>query len=171
MSIGPDAPGETVGPDWLLRVSRQVISLMGLQGRAARPLVGVQGSAVVLLVPAPGAEQEARMDEVARAVQRKVGQLVAPRAVSVVIGATVDRLEEYATAYRVARSAADLLRGGRRGQVVDVRELGVYALLLETGAPTGLRRIEQLLGCSLRHQETLLQLQLALTVRDVEGPH
>ena len=211
------------GPRALLRAPRLVESgLGGVRAGGSRPLIGVRGDSVILLLPARAGE-ESRAEEVARQVQRQVGRLVAPRTVSVVIGATVERLEEYATAYRVARGAAELLGAGRPGRVVDVGDLGVYALLLENGTPTGLRtfadrllgpirahdrrrgtalletlrvwlrngcsapatatalvvhpntvtyrlgRIEQLVGGSLRQHDMLLQLQLALTVRDVEG--
>jgi DNA-binding PucR family transcriptional regulator len=121
----------------------------------------------------------------------------------------------------VARGAARLRRATRPGGLVDIRTLGLSALLLETGAPDALRRfarsvlqplvlhderrggdlvptlrvwlrtgcsaaataaelvvhpntvgyrlsrIEQLTGRSLRGLDTRLELQLALTVRDI----
>ncbi|MGH3499923.1 MAG: helix-turn-helix domain-containing protein [Nocardioidaceae bacterium] len=215
------ADGGDTRPDRLLRASSHLAeaALSGARGPTARPLVGVQGEAVVLLVPEAGEG----VRDVARQVRCQVGQLVAPHTVSVIIGATMSEPEEYATAYRVARCTAELLRAGPPGRVVDVRDLGVYALLLETGAPEGLRafahrllgpieahdrrrdtgllltlrtwlrhecsgpatasdlvvhpntvvyrlgRIEQLLGRSLKRADTLLQLQLALAVRDIES--
>jgi DNA-binding PucR family transcriptional regulator len=43
----------------------------------------------------------------------------------------------------VARGAARLRRAHRRTGVVDVRDLGLSALMLETGAPDTLRRFAQ----------------------------
>jgi len=47
------------------------------------------------------------------------------------------------TVFRVARGAARLRRAHRRTGVVDVRDLGLSALMLETGAPDTLRRFAQ----------------------------
>ncbi|MGH3341855.1 MAG: helix-turn-helix domain-containing protein [Carbonactinosporaceae bacterium] len=219
-------PGDRGGswqPDQLLRASRLAeTALAGIQGSAGRPLVGVRGEAVVLLLPCPAGARDG-LRGVARRVQCHVGRLVTPHTVSVIIGATVTDPEEYAPAYRIARCAEELAREGRPGRVVDVHELGVHALLLETGTPEGLRafadrmlapieehdgrrdsgllltlwtwlrhecsrpatarslvvhpntvayrlgRVEQLLGRSLKRPDTLLELQLALAVREVEG--
>ncbi|MGH3327208.1 MAG: helix-turn-helix domain-containing protein [Streptomycetales bacterium] len=210
-------------PDQLLRASRLAeTALAGVGGSAGRPLVGVQGKAVVLLLPSPAGARDGLRD-VARQVQGHIGRLVTPHTVSVITGATVNDPEEYAPAYRIARCAGELAREGQPGRVVDVHELGVYALLLETGTPEGLRafadrmlgrieehdrrrdtgllltlwvwlrnecsrpatarslvvhpntvayrlgRVEQLLGRSLKRPDTLLELQLALAVRRVEG--
>lgn len=47
------------------------------------------------------------------------------------------------TVFRVVRGAARLRRTHRRGGVVDVRDLGLSALMLETGTPGTLRRFAQ----------------------------
>ena len=52
-------------------------------------------------------------------------------------------LAELPTAFRVARGAARLRRSHRRPGLVDVRDLGLSALMLETGTPATLRRFAQ----------------------------
>jgi DNA-binding PucR family transcriptional regulator len=140
---------------------------------------------------------------------------------TLVAGPTAGSPVDYSAAYRVAAGAARLRRAQRPGGFVDVRNIGLSALLLETGTPEALQRfadrmldpvvahddrrggdlvatlrlwlnagcstpeaaaalvvhpntigyrlarIEQLTGRSLRQPETRLELQLALTVRDV----
>ncbi len=183
----------------------------------ARILVGRHEDARVLLLPA-------EPDPVA-VLQRVLGHLeqaVGERAdVTLVAGPAARRPGEYAAAYRVAAGAARLRRAHRPGGFVDVRSLGLSALLLETGTPEALRqfaerwldpvaahddrrggdlvatlrvwlsvgcstpraanalvvhpntvayrlaRVEQLTGRDLRRPETRLELQLAVTVRDV----
>jgi sugar diacid utilization regulator len=182
-----------------------------------RPLAGPHEGGYVLLLPA-----EPDPGERLRRMLAHVEQMVAPRAVpTLVAGPVASELVDYARAYRVARGAAALRRVSRPGGFVDVRELGLSALLLETGAPEALRRfaqgllrpvathearrggdllvtlrtwlavgcstaaaaealvvhpntvgyrlgrIEQLIGRSLRDTEVRLELQLALTVRDI----
>jgi sugar diacid utilization regulator/GAF domain-containing protein len=180
-------------------------------------LVGSYEDDCVLLIPAdpdPG--------EVLRRLHAHAEQAAGPRcAVTLVAGPTAREPADYGTAHRVTRGAARLRRATRPGGLVDVRRLGLSALLLETGAPdalcrfarsllrplavhdarrgadllptlrawlrTGcstaataeelvvhpntvsyrLGRIEQLTGRSLRGVDTRLELQLALTVRDV----
>jgi sugar diacid utilization regulator len=186
-------------------------------GQDARPLVGVYEDDYVLLLPAdpdPG--------DALRRAHAHVAQAAGPAcAVTLVAGPTTRAPEDYAAAYRVAHGAAQLRRATRAGGLVDVRQLGLSALLLETGAPEALRRfarsllrplvlhderrggdllptlrvwlrtgcstaataeelvvhpntvgyrlgrIEQLTGRRLRGVDTRLELQLALTVRDI----
>ncbi|MFD1237606.1 PucR family transcriptional regulator, partial [Pseudonocardia benzenivorans] len=71
-----------------------------------------------------------------------------------VVGATVTGTEDYPAAWRVVRTAAALAAAGprRAGPVVDLDDLGVAALLLESGAPDGLRRLaDRTLGPLERH--------------------
>lgn len=186
-------------------------------GPDAPPLAGVYEDGYVLLVRA-----EPDPSGVLRRVQAHVEQAAGPQCtVTLVAGPTACAPEEYAAAYRVARGAARLRRATRPGGLVDIRELGLSALLLETGAPDALRRfarsvlrplvlhderrggdllptlriwlrsgcstaataeqlvvhpntvgyrlgrIEQLTGRNLRGLDTRLELQLALTVRDI----
>jgi sugar diacid utilization regulator len=183
----------------------------------AVPLVGAHEDGHVLLVPA-----DVEPGDVLRRVHAQLAQLAGPGCpVTLVAGPTAHTPEEYAPAYRVARGAARLRRATRPGGFVDVGQLGLSALLLETGAPDALRRfahsvlhplvlhderrggdlvptlrvwlwtgcsttataaelvihpntvgyrlnrIEQLTGRSLRGIDTRLELQLALTVRDI----
>ncbi len=76
-----------------------------------------------------------------RRILAKASRAVGPRsAVTVVAGPVARDLADYATAFRVARGAAALRRANSPGGYVDVRRLGLSALLLETGAPDALRR-------------------------------
>jgi DNA-binding PucR family transcriptional regulator len=184
---------------------------------AAPPLVGRSEDDHVLLLRA-----DAQSDEVLRRVHGQVQEAMGARcAVTVVVGPTIAAITECATAHRVASGASRLRRATRPGGLVDVRQLGLSALLLETGAPEALRgfastllrplvtheaarggdllrtvqvwlrsgcstaataealvvhpntvayrlrRVEQLTGRELRAAETRLELQLALTVRDI----
>jgi sugar diacid utilization regulator len=182
-----------------------------------RPLSGLYDGGYVLLLPA-----EPDPGDALRRVRTQVAQAVSPHTTpTLVAGPVAGDLADYARAYRVARGAAALRRASHPGGLVDVRELGLSALLLETGAPDALRRfarnllrtvvaheqrrggdllvtlrtwlatgcstaaaaevlvvhpntvsyrlgrIEQLVGRSLRDAEVRLELQLALTVREI----
>ncbi len=184
---------------------------------AAPPLLGRYEDDHVLLLRADG-----QADEVLRRVHGHVQDAVGAQcAVTVVVGPTVSALTDFAAAHRVASGASRLRRATRPGGLVDVRQLGLSALLLETGAPEALRafatallrplvaheatrggdllrtvqvwlrsgcstagtaealvvhpntvsyrlrRIEQLIGRELRAADTRLELQLALSVRDI----
>lgn len=102
-------------------------------------LCGTYEDECVLLLPAdpdPG--------EVLRRLHAQAEQAAGSRcAVTLVAGPTAHEPEDYATAHRVARGAARLRRATRPGGLVDVRRLGLPALLLETGAPEALRRFAQ----------------------------
>jgi sugar diacid utilization regulator len=101
-----------------------------------QPLIGAQDSLYVLLLPAapdPGI--------VLRRVHEQASRTLGPRtAVTVVAGPVAHDPAHYASAFRVARGAASLRRASTPGGFIDVRGLGLSALLLETGAPEGLRR-------------------------------
>ena len=100
------------------------------------PLAGPYDGLHVLLLPA-----EPDPGGALRRILAKVTQAVGPRGtVTVVAGPVVRDLADYATAFRVAKGAAALRRASNPGGFVDVRKLGLAALLLETGAPDALRR-------------------------------
>jgi DNA-binding PucR family transcriptional regulator len=64
----------------------------------------------------------------------------------ITVAAAVGRiagLADLPTVFRVARGAARLRRQHRRGGLVDVRDLGLSALMLETGTPATLRRFAE----------------------------
>jgi GAF domain-containing protein len=106
-----------------------------------RVLAGPFESAQVLLVLA---EPDAgpRLRRVLASLRAALGQSCT---VTLVAGPVASGAAQYAGAYRIADGALRL-RGGAGG-FVDVRELGLGALLLETGTPEALRRFaDRLLG-------------------------
>ncbi len=182
----------------------------------APPLVGPHEDVHVLLFPqGPG------LDAVLRGVLTQVEHALPERTATIAVGPVAGGLTEHGSAYRVARGAARLRCATRPGGLVDVRDLGLAAFLLEEGAPDALRRfarnllrpvvahdaqrggdllltlrvwlaagcstsatartlvvhpntvgyrlasIEKLTGRTLGRGDTRLDLQLALTVRDI----
>ncbi|HVT71075.1 MAG TPA: helix-turn-helix domain-containing protein [Trebonia sp.] len=181
------------------------------------PLVGRYDGDYVLLLPA-----EPDPGGTLHRILARADQAAGTRApVTMAAGPVVRDLAGYPAAFRVARGAAALRQASGRGGFVDVRTLGLSALLLETGTPDSLRRfaaavlqqveaheerygggllstlrawlaagcstaaaadalvvhrntvmyrlarIEQLTGRSLRDAGVRLELQLALTIRDI----
>jgi len=181
------------------------------------PLVGPYDGAYVLLLraePDPG--------DALRRFLAKADCAVGQRGMlTLAVGPVARDLTGYGTAFRVARGATALRRASGQGGFLDVGELGLSALLLETGTPDALRRfaatvlqdveahedryggdllatlrawlsagcstaaaadalvvhrntvtyrlgrIEQLTGRSLRDSTVRLELELALTIREV----
>lgn len=100
------------------------------------PLMGTQDGLYVLLLPATP-----DLGIVLRRVHDQASRALGPRsAVTVVAGPVAHDPAHYGSAFRVARGAASLRRASTPGGFIDVRGLGLSALLLETGAPEGLRR-------------------------------
>ena len=100
------------------------------------PLAGPYEGLMVLLLPA-----EPDPGKALRRILARAARAVGPRGtVTMVAGPVARDLAEYATAFRVARGAAALRRANSPGGFVDVRRVGLSALLLETGAPDALRR-------------------------------
>jgi sugar diacid utilization regulator len=183
---------------------------------ATPPLIGAYEDVHVVLLPdTPGS------GNVLRRVLAGVEKAVPGRAATLAVGPVARELTDHTAAFRVARGAARLRRATKPGGLVDVRDLGLTALLLEDGTPAALRRfarnllhpvvahdarrggdllatlrawlaascstpatahalvihantvsyrlahIERLIGRSLRRVDTRLDLQLALTVRDI----
>lgn len=81
--------------------------------------------------------------------------------VRVVVGPTVTDTGEYPAAWRIARTAARLT-GAR---VVDLEELGVASLLLETGTPDGLRRLADRRLGPLEDHDVQRSTELVATLR------
>jgi GAF domain-containing protein len=112
-----------------------------------RVLHGRKGDLQVLLLAA-----EPDPTAVLRRVLEHAEQALAGRAVTLVAGPTASAPGEHATAYRVAAGVARLRRAHHPGGFVDVRDLGVPALLLDSGTPALLRRFaERLLGPVTAH--------------------
>ncbi len=183
---------------------------------AGPPLVGPHEDVHILLFPdAPD------LDERLRGVLSQVEHALPERIATLAVGPAAEELTDHGSAYRVARGAVRLRRAAYPGGLVDVRDLGLAAFLLEEGAPDALRRfarnllrpvvlhdarrggdllqtlrewlatgcsasatarvlvvhpntvayrltnIEKLTGRSLSRNDTRLDLQLALTVRDI----
>jgi len=110
-------------------------------------LVGEDSGAVVALVP--DADRSAL---VAALICRKV---------RVVVGPTVTDTGEYPAAWRIARTAAALTDA----KVVDLEELGVASLLLETGTPDGLRRLADRRLGPLEDHDAQRSTELVATLR------
>ena len=107
-------------------------------GPAARPLVGPHEDVHVVLLPA-----EPDADDVLRGVLDRLAPALPGRTCTIAVGPVAGGLTDHAAAYRVARGAARLRRATRPGGLVDVRDLGLAALLLENGTPDALRRFAQ----------------------------
>ena len=200
-----DPPGPAV------RLAELVRAAVG-----GHPLVGPHEDVHVVLLPAAPAPADAL-----RAVLAHLGPALPGRVATVAVGPAADGVAEHAAAYRVARGALMLRRAAQPGGLVDVRDLGLAALLLENGTPDSLRRfarnllrpvvandalrggdlvptlrawlaqgcstqataralvihpntvtyrlarVEELTGRSLRKVDARLDLQLALTVREI----
>ncbi|MGE3289449.1 MAG: helix-turn-helix domain-containing protein [Pseudonocardia sp.] len=104
-------------------------------GTGTRPLVGQRDDAHVVLLPA-----RPDLQDVLHRLRDHVEQAVPGRTATVAVGPVADGLTNHAAAYRVAHGAIRLRRAARPGGVVDVRDLGMAALLLENGTPDTLRR-------------------------------
>lgn len=103
------------------------------------PLTGHFDGLHVLLLPAdhdPGTAL--------RRILTHAEQSLGPDAVpTLIVGPVATGLADYAPAFRVAKGAV-LLRGtSQGGGLVDVGELGLSALLLETGPPEAMRRFSR----------------------------
>ncbi|GEL21483.1 hypothetical protein PSU4_04370 [Pseudonocardia sulfidoxydans NBRC 16205] len=110
-------------------------------------LVGEDSGSVVALVP--DSERSALVTALTGAGERAV------------VGRTVTDTGEFPVAWRIVRTAAALTDA----RVVDLEELGVATLLLETGTPDGLRRLaDRLLGPLERH-DAQRSTELVATVR------
>jgi hypothetical protein len=107
--------------------------------RNLRGLVGPHDDFEVILVPA-----EPDPDAPLRRMHDQLQRSVADGArVTLVAGPVATGPDDLATAYRIAAGAARLRRSSRQGGFVDVRDLGLLALLLETGTPDALRGYAQ----------------------------
>lgn len=181
------------------------------------PLAGRYDGSYVLLLPA-----EPDPGDALRRILARADKAAGPHGIATLVTGPVARdLAAYAAAYRVARGAAALRRASGQGGYVDARQLGLPALLLETGTPDTLRqfaatvlrevaahedryggdllatlrawlktgcsaaaaadalvvhrntvtyrlgRIEQLTGRNLHDSSVRLELQLALTIREI----
>lgn len=137
-------------------------SLSGI-ATAAEPatvLTGRYEDALVLLLPQ-------RFDPVS--TMRRIHGHVAARSdgpVTLVIGAAVTGPAEYAQAYRLAFSAARLRQHSAPGGVLDLRDLGVAALLLHNRTPPReLRRFAESLVLPLHAHDQRRHTSLVDTLR------
>jgi hypothetical protein len=107
----------------------------GAAERETSGLVGPYEDVEVLLVPA-APEPQTMLRRIEEHLQQAVG---AAATVTLVAGPVATAPEGLATAYRVAAGALRLRLSSRPGGFVDVRDLGLTSLLLETGTPEALR--------------------------------
>lgn len=213
LDIGPD--GEPGSRRRIADIAEHAMARAG--DGDGRPLVGSRDGALLVLLP-----DSPDVGDRVRRIVTGLRDAADPHPVSAVIGASATSPAELATAARVARCALDLVRESGPARVLDIADLGVHALLLESGAAPGLRafsgrligpldvhdrrhgsslvvtlrtwlraecstsataralvvhrntvtyrlaRVEELLGRRLRTPDSLLQLQLAVLVRDIE---
>jgi GAF domain-containing protein len=107
--------------------------------RHTRGLVGPYEDLEILLVPAD-LDPAAALCRMHGHLQQSVPNGVA---VTLVAGPIASGPDDVAAAYRIAAGAARLRRSARPGGFVDVRDLGLPSLLLESGPPDALRRYAQ----------------------------
>lgn len=108
--------------------------------QAGRPLVGPHEDVQVMLFP-----DSTDLDETLRGVLAQVEQGLVERTATIALGPAAAGLADYGPAFRVARGAVRLRRAAHAGGVVDVRNLGLAALLLEQGTPDALHRFARTL--------------------------
>jgi len=119
------------------------------------------GSIVVLATPDRGSADD--VYALAQDLRRSIDAAGGADSVTVAIGARCRAVDDYPRAFREAREALDLmLRLGRAGGTIGVRELGPYALLLRTTARDELeafarRTLEPLLAHDRAHGSDLLR--------------
>ena len=109
-----------------------------VRGAAAREipcLVGPCDDLEVLLVPA-APDPATGLRRIQAHLQRTVG---AGATVTLATGPVAKAPEDLAAAYRIAAGAMRLRLSTRPGGYIDVRDLGLTALLLEAGTPEALR--------------------------------
>lgn len=130
-------------------------------GSDGLPLVGSYQDHYVLLLPADPDPTE-MIRRAHTVVEHATGS---GGTVTLVAGPTTDTIEDYAAAYRITRGAAQLRRASHLGGIVDIRQLGLSALLLETGAPEALRRFAQALLQPLAAHDARRGGELVPTIR------
>ncbi|MEX1172558.1 MAG: helix-turn-helix domain-containing protein, partial [Chloroflexota bacterium] len=129
-----------------------------------RSIAVVHAGTLVILAAHPG-----RGDLDPRALAMDIqswlrgGDPAAPTPVSIALGGTCRRPDDYAPAFATSREALDLMRKlGRHGAVVGARELGPYGLLLRASSREDLEtfardRLAPLLEHDTRHGAELLR--------------
>jgi len=158
-SADEDAGPRGSGPD----PERRYVAVIrdALAKRAPRSLTVVHGGSIVVL-----ASNRTRADRDGRAIAEDilsaVEALAGQGAVTIALGDTCRRPDDYAPAFGAARRALDLmLKLGRRGAVVGARELGPYGLLLQASERDDLEAfarsaVEPLVEHDRRHGADLL---------------
>ncbi|MGH3501046.1 MAG: helix-turn-helix domain-containing protein [Nocardioidaceae bacterium] len=152
----PAAPTDLGRPDDPTQDAR-ARALLGEVQRAlrdtrVRAAATVRGGEAIVLCPVNGHDQaRSRPTELARRLQRVLHRTVGN--VIVAISPECERAEDYPPAYESARRALWLAGtdGGR--DIIDVRRLGVYRVLLSASQPGELARFaKQLLGPLEEHE-------------------
>ena len=102
-----------------------------LAKRAPRSLTVVHAGSIVVLASNRGrGERDGRA--IANDILAALESVAGPGTVTIALGDTCRRPDDYAAAFAASRRALDMmLKLGRRGAVVGARELGPYGLLLQ----------------------------------------
>lgn len=136
-----------------------------VRSQSPASLVGIQGHDVVVLLPETTDGSRSSVRRVAASIHRRLERLVHVDAVRVVIGTSITDLAEYPSTFRVVRGAARLLatRGSRH--IVDLADLGVYALLLESPETFALHHFARRTLAPLHEADGHRQTELIHTLR------
>ena len=119
------------------RARRQVVQLT--ESLRPRPVVGSVGPQVVVLNPVPDTEATAGPDSSTRALAARLAGSVAG-GVRVLIGPRAQTLADAHRAFDIASRAVALLTR-RSADVIDMTDLGVPGLLLESATSAALREL------------------------------
>jgi sugar diacid utilization regulator len=121
------------------RARSQVVRLTG--SMRPRPVVGSVGPQVVVLNPVPSTGTDAGPDATTRVLAGRLAGSVTGGA-RVLIGPRAQTLAEAHSAFDVASRAVSLLTR-RSAAVIDMTDLGVPGLLLQSAVPAGLRELSE----------------------------
>lgn len=129
-------------------------------------LVGGTEHELVILLRTESSERSLKTaHEVARSIQTDLKRSQRPVSSSFVIGASAQDITDIADHYRSARGALRLLSGEQGGVIVDIEQLGVYALLLSHGDTGLLHRFASSLLAPLLQRDNRKQSDLIETLR------
>jgi sugar diacid utilization regulator len=158
-SRGGDA--DDIEPE--LDLERRFVAVLReqLAARAPRSLTVPHGGAIVVLAARP-ARGERDLRGLAAELTSVLEGAAGTGSVTIALGGTCERPDDYAPAFAESRRALDvMLKLGRRGAIVGARELGPYGLLLQASSLEDLESfargtLEPLIAHDGRHGSDLL---------------